>query len=206
MRTGRFLTQLAVVGMVMAALVMGLTPGSAQATATCFGQAPTFSCTIAALPGLPAVCNNGGPAAGNVTFCDGDTTIDPPPTAGLIIVGDCENGFGQASDDVVVGTSYQDVIVTGQGNDTVCALGGNDVIDGGDNPDLLDGGAGNDCISGGNGDDRIFGQGGNDVLFGNGGFDTLNGGAGTADICVGGPGFDGFAGCETRVQGTPAEP
>jgi Ca2+-binding RTX toxin-like protein len=58
----------------------------------------------------------------------------------------------------------------------------------------------NDLILGSSGADSINGRQGLDCILGGGGDDTLNGFVGNGDVCIGGPGTDTFASCETIVQ------
>jgi Ca2+-binding RTX toxin-like protein len=61
--------------------------------------------------------------------------------------------------------------------------------------------SGNDLVLAGSGLDTISGLGGDDCLLGGAGADTFDGGAGSNDVCIGGPGLDIFLlGCETQVQ------
>jgi Ca2+-binding RTX toxin-like protein len=65
----------------------------------------------------------------------------------------------------------------------VSGTAGNDLVLGPSTGSTLTGGGGRDCIVGG---------GGNDIITGNG----LTAG----DVCIGGPGTDVFAACQTTVQ------
>lgn len=172
----------------------------ARASPACFGQPPTFSCTIGNVPGTPGPCNQE-----TVTFCDAFATVIQPEGVGAIMVGDCRNGFPQLSDDVMIGSPYGDAISGSEGDDLICARGGADVVDGGSGNDVIDGGAGRDCLNGGEGNDQIFGNGGNDSIFGGGGADLINGGLGDSDVCIGGPGVDAIVACETAIQGSGVE-
>jgi hypothetical protein len=130
--------------------------------------------------------------------------VDPAPTCngmtatiwvdtGNMIVGGPDNGQpfvgtlnGTAGGDVIVASASGGPIYAGAGNDTVCGAAGGDVINGED------------------GADALFGMGGGDVLSGGTGNDSLNGGDGL-DVCLGGSGTNGYAECETQVDGNDAD-
>jgi len=57
-----------------------------------------------------------------------------------------------------------------------------------------------DLILGSANVNNINARGGNDCILGGGGNDAINGGPGNGDVCIGGPGTDTFAGCETQIQ------
>jgi Ca2+-binding RTX toxin-like protein len=48
--------------------------------------------------------------------------------------------------------------------------------------------------------ERIRGRGGFDCIVGGGGNDDLVGNGSNGDVCIGGPGADTFATCETQIQ------
>jgi Ca2+-binding RTX toxin-like protein len=126
-----------------------------------------------------------------------------------------ENIFGQAGDDLILGTNFDDLIFGGAGNDTISGRGGADRIGdmtgngdlrGNDGDDRLfagignsrlDGGTGNDVLVGGTGNDSLLGGAGSDVILGDPagarlfGNDRLDGGAGD-DLLMGGGGADVF--------------
>jgi hypothetical protein len=71
-----------------------------------------------------------------------------------------------------------------------CPVGGGN-CDGTDASELVIGSMADDAIQGGKGDDCILGGGGNDSLRGEQ----------NTDVCIGGPGADGFhQSCETGIQ------
>jgi Ca2+-binding RTX toxin-like protein len=130
--------------------------------------------------------------------------------------------FGDAGNDLLIGTESAELLNGGDGNDTLIGNGGNDTlngdagidsIDGGAGSDVIDGGAGISTLDGGDGDDSLTGSilndvinggAGNDTLVGLNGNDLLNGMDGN-DSLVGGSGDDsllGGAGDDTLDGGT----
>jgi Ca2+-binding RTX toxin-like protein len=60
---------------------------------------------------------------------------------------------------------------------------------------------GNDLILGPSAGSTLVGNGGSDCIIGGGGNDVITGNGVTAgDVCVGGPGTDVFALCQTQIQ------
>lgn len=115
--------------------------------------------------------------------------------------------FGNAGDDVIVGTDYGDGLFGGAGGDILVGEGGADYIDGEGGDDRLHGGSGNDTLHGRDGDDSLHGDHGDDTLWGQLGKDRLEGGAGD-DHLDGGEGDDViygyFAPSERYPSGPPA--
>ena len=130
--------------------------------------------------------------------------------------------FGEAGNDLLIGTDSADFLSGGDGNDTLIGNDGNDTLNGDAGLDSIDGGAGSDVIDGGTGfatleggdgndsltgsilNDVINGGAGNDTLSGLNGNDLLNGMDGN-DSLVGGSGDDsllGGAGDDTLDGGT----
>ncbi|MNG89211.1 Bifunctional hemolysin/adenylate cyclase precursor [compost metagenome] len=99
------------------------------------------------------------------------------------------NGFGNTSDNIIVGGAGNDLLNGGAGNDQLLGGIGNDTLNGGDGNDSLNGGLGDDILNGGAGSDTLFGDNGNDVLSGGSGNDFINGAAGN-DTVNGGAGDD----------------
>ncbi|WP_304363774.1 beta strand repeat-containing protein [Jiella marina] len=100
-----------------------------------------------------------------VAMGSGDDTVRNLGTLG----GDVELGSGA---DFFNG--FGDSLVTG----TVFGEAGNDVLVGSHNADVLDGGSENDQLFGGLGDDELYGGTGSDILRGGAGGDIVNGGDG----------------------------
>lgn len=101
------------------------------------------------------------------------------------------DGFGNAENNVISGTSGAnninghdgaDTIEGGADNDTLKGGDGDDNIAGGDGEDNIRGNADNDTISGNRGDDMIRGGRGNDNIQGNDGDDSIRGGSGNDTI------------------------
>ncbi len=130
--------------------------------------------------------------------------------------------FGDAGDDLLIGTDSAELLNGGDGVDTLIGNAGNDTLNGDAGTDSIDGGAGNDVIDGGTGvtfldggdgddsltgsilNDVINGGAGNDTLVGLNGNDLLNGMDGN-DSLAGGSGDDsllGGAGDDTLDGGT----
>jgi Ca2+-binding RTX toxin-like protein len=82
------------------------------------------------------------------------------------------NGYGNALDNWINGTSGNNLLMGGDGSD---------VLHGFDGADTLYGGIGADVLRGDPGDDTLYGDSGNDNLYGNTGVDVMTGGTG-ADI------------------------
>jgi Ca2+-binding RTX toxin-like protein len=95
-------------------------------------------------------------------------TAPPLPTC----KGQTATVYGDASNNVLIGTPGRDVIAGVEGNDRIRSGGGKDLV----------------C--GGTGNDRLKGGGGKDTLLGQAGRDLLAGGGGRGDVCKGGPGRD----------------
>ena len=74
--------------------------------------------------------------------------------------------FGNAGDDVLVGTIQPDALWGGPGND---------YLDGGEGEDYLNGGGGNDTLLGGEADDALDDASGTNSVDGGSGSDTVNG-------------------------------
>jgi Ca2+-binding RTX toxin-like protein len=134
--------------------------------------------------------------------------------------------LGKGAQDTINGNGGNDYISGGEGNDVINGNAGSDRLYGGSGQDILVGGSENDFLQGGSGDDecrgglgndeirggehqdRLFGEAGNDALFGETGDDRLEGGdgndaldgGGLHDVCLGGPGTDTFAVCQTQTQ------
>ena len=148
----------------------------------------------------------------------GEDIADAVRLALASVTGEVTEKGGNASDDLLVGTSADDGLFGLGGNDTILGRAGNDVVDGGSGDDRLNGGEGDDDIRGGTGNDLIFdgmgddridgGDGedriyvfsgtnevrgglGNDHVSGGVGEDTLHGGAGD-DVLKGGGDSDTF--------------
>ncbi|WJD72393.1 peroxidase family protein [Pseudomonas asiatica] len=98
-------------------------------------------------------------------------------------------GFGNTSDNIIVGGAGNDLLSGGAGNDQLLGGSGNDTLNGGDDNDSLNGGLGDDILNGGAGSDTLFGDNGNDTLSGGSGNDFINGAAGN-DTVNGGAGDD----------------
>ncbi len=130
--------------------------------------------------------------------------------------------FGEAGNDLLVGTDSAELLNGGDGNDTLIGNDGTDTLNGDAGDDSIDGGAGSDVIDGGDGlstidggdgddsltggilNDVINGGAGNDTLAGINGNDVLNGMEGN-DSLAGGSGddnLDGGAGDDTLDGGT----
>ncbi len=92
--------------------------------------------------------------------------------------------FGDAGNDLLVGTDSAELLNGGDGNDTLIGNDGNDTLNGDAGTDSIDGGAGNDVIDGGTGIATLDGGDGNDSLTGGVLNDVINGGAGN-DTLVG---------------------
>lgn len=139
----------------------------------------------------------------------------------LHVFGKAAGITGDATDNVISGTSSADSVMGLEGNDIILSGDGADNIDGGDDADALageggndtlHGGAGDDFLDGGDGDDLIYGGEDNDFLtggadadlmFGDGGNDIMDGDLGN-DILYGGAGsdsLDGGAGDDTMDGG-----
>ncbi|MCA0920701.1 S8 family serine peptidase, partial [Pseudooceanicola nanhaiensis] len=88
--------------------------------------------------------------------------------------------IGNASDNLLQGSSRNDTLLGEDGADTLLGLDGDDSINGGFGADSLVGGAGNDLIDGGYGNnaDTLVGGAGNDTLIGGASGDSLDGGDG----------------------------
>lgn len=100
---------------------------------------------------------------------DGDDVIYHPTT-----------GYGDAGNDILIGTAGGQMMSGGPGDDLMIGLGGRD---------YLYGDSGKDTILGGTGDDVLYGGPGEDSLYGNSGKDTLRGGP-QQDTLSGGPGVN----------------
>ncbi len=92
--------------------------------------------------------------------------------------------FGDAGNDLLIGTDSADFLSGGDGNDTLIGNDGNDTLNGDAGTDSIDGGAGSDVIDGGTGTAILEGGDGNDSLTGSILNDVINGGAGN-DTLVG---------------------
>ncbi len=110
--------------------------------------------------------------------------------------------FGEAGNDLLVGTDSAELLSGGDGNDTLIGNDGDDTlsgdagddsIDGGAGSDVIDGGDGLSTIDGGDGDDSLTGGILNDVINGGAGNDTLSGLNGN-DVLNGMDGNDSLAG------------
>jgi Ca2+-binding RTX toxin-like protein/PKD repeat protein/flagellar hook assembly protein FlgD len=121
---------------------------------------------------LPATAVVGDPAAGQVSYTEGQT-----PASCTIV--------GTAGHDRIRGTSGDDVICGLGGNDVIDGRGGADRLVGAEGNDRLAGGAGNDTLDGGAGDDRVSGDDGDDTLQGGDGVDRLAGGRGNDKLDAG---------------------
>ncbi len=123
----------------------------------------------------------------------------------LELIGNAEQGYGNALDNVLVGhvgTNTTDELFGDLGDDTIAGDDGDDylygeegrdLIKGGDGDDELYGGADNDRLYGGDGNDRLYGEADDDLLYGEEGNDNLFGGEGD-DTLKGGDGDDGLYG------------
>jgi hypothetical protein len=80
---------------------------------------------------------------------------------------------GNASAEVMVGTSGREALFGRGGNDLLMARGGQDRLFGQAGNDTLDGGQGNDSLWGGKGNDVLTGGPGRDILHGGGGADRF---------------------------------
>ncbi|QTC91192.1 DUF4214 domain-containing protein [Brevundimonas goettingensis] len=102
---------------------------------------------------------NGSPQFTMVTNVEflafSDQTIAAAPTGGLNVSGDATN-------DLMTGTTFTDTLSGAGGNDSLNGLGGNDQLDGGSGNDTLNGGDGDDILTGGLGNDRLDGGAGAD--------------------------------------------
>ena len=79
---------------------------------------------------------------------------------------------------VLSGTIYDYSLIATATNNNVFGDAGNDILIGSDNDDFLDGWSGNDSLTGNSGDDILLGYTGNDSLIGGVGGDLLIGEAG----------------------------
>jgi Ca2+-binding RTX toxin-like protein len=95
---------------------------------------------------------------GTDTVISGSTYVLPSNVENLTLTGGGKAaGFGNALDNLIIGTSGSNYIEGGAGNDTLKGMAGNDT---------LVGGVGNDTLTGGTGSDHF-------VLQGGGGSDTV---------------------------------
>lgn len=92
--------------------------------------------------------------------------------------------FGDAGNDLLIGTDSAELLNGGDGIDTLIGNDGNDTLNGDAGTDSIDGGAGNDVIDGGTGIATLEGGDGNDSLTGSILNDVINGGVGN-DTLVG---------------------
>jgi len=99
--------------------------------------------------------------------------------------------YGNATSQILTGTSQNEIFRVGKGNDKVDGGAGNDVIHGEKGNDRLIGGAGKDKLYGEAGNDKLLGGSGLDRLFGGAGKDRLDGGKGD-DFLRGNGGEDNF--------------
>jgi Ca2+-binding RTX toxin-like protein len=199
------------VGIVLAAAVVGVTsqPANAAVTAsfsqgvlTVIGDNLNNTITIsrdaagrilvnngavAVVGGTPTVANTG---LISVFGLGGNDTISLNQANGAL---PAANLFGGIGNDTLTGGSGGDGLFGQSGNDTMLGQGGFD---------FLFGGSENDTLTGGDADDQVFGESGNDRMIWNPGDDTdLNeGGAGNDTVEVnGGGGAEVFT---TTANGT----
>lgn len=101
--------------------------------------------------------------------------------------------IGNASDNIIKGSSGNDSIYGYAGDDRLHGGSGHDVLDGGDDNDTLYGSTGNDILRGGTGNNKLYGGSGNDILSVGLGNNRLQGDSGR-DILIAGIG-------ETYLEG-----
>lgn len=101
------------------------------------------------------------------------------------------DGWGNALDNQIYGTTGVNTLYGAAGNDSIWAFHGNDRVFGGDGADTLEGGMDDDLLDGGNDNDVLYGDVGSDQLFGRAGADILDGSIG-ADTMYGGAGDDTY--------------
>lgn len=97
--------------------------------------------------------------------------------------------FGEAGDNVIIGSSGRDWIVGGDGTDRLAGMDGDDFINGLAGADWISGGAGTDSLVGSDGRDHLDGEAGDDTLYGGDQRDILAGGEGN-DSLMGQGGHD----------------
>ena len=126
-----------------------------------------------------------------ILLSDSITAGDVSVQVGVSVVGDATNQVlrGTTRTDALAGGGGDDQIAGAAGNDSLYGQDGNDLIYGQDGGDFAYGGAGADAILGGEGDDALLGEEGADSLFGEAGVDLLYGGGGN-DGLYGGIGND----------------
>jgi Ca2+-binding RTX toxin-like protein len=96
----------------------------------------------------------------------------------LELLGQAEDGYGNAQDNTIIGNSLNNRIFGQGGNDTLDGQGGNDSIYGGSGNDAITGGYGSDFLDGGVGADVMNGGLGNDTYVVDNSGDTVTEGYG----------------------------
>ena len=116
------------------------------------------------------------------------------------LVGDDDEIYGGAGDDVIIGHKGNDLLYGEAGDDEISGSEGDDLVFGGADNDFIQGDdvghRGNDYLDGGDGDDVVLGADGDDIVVGGAGHDILYGEAASLlgvsgdDVLDGGEGDD----------------